>query len=304
MKRILILNITMLIGLVAFGQQQPQYTQYMYNPTLINPAYAGSKGFTSVYGLYRTQWVGLEGAPKTANISMNKPIEGSKLGYGISVLNDNIGVSDNTQLSVDLAYTLFLQNESRLAFGLKVSGNLLNVNYDKLNQYTPGEQVLQNNITNMFSPNVGAGIYYYNKSSYLGASVPMLFNTEKYDDINRDQVNQRYHMYFMGGKVFDLSYNLKFKPAFISKVVPGAPLQLDLSSNFMFNDKFVVGAAYRWSASVSALAGFQVNDRLFIGYGYDTETTRLSSYNSGSHELFLQFDIFRKNSRIDSPRFF
>lgn len=304
MKRILILNITMLIGLVAFGQQQPQYTQYMYNPTLINPAYAGSKGFTSVYGLYRTQWVGLEGAPKTANISMNKPIEGSKLGYGVSVLNDNIGVSDNTQLSVDLAYTLFLQNESRLAFGLKVSGNLLNVNYNKLNQYTPGEQVLQNNITNMFSPNVGAGIYYYNKSSYLGASVPMLFNTEKYDDINRDQVNQRYHMYFMGGKVFDLSYNLKFKPAFISKVVPGAPLQLDLSSNFMFNDKFVVGAAYRWSASVSALAGFQVNDRLFIGYGYDTETTRLSSYNSGSHELFLQFDIFRKNSRIDSPRFF
>jgi type IX secretion system PorP/SprF family membrane protein len=304
MKRILILNITMLIGLVAFGQQQPQYTQYMYNPTLINPAYAGSKGFTSVYGLYRTQWVGLEGAPKTANISMNKPIEGSKLGYGISVLNDNIGVSDNTQLSVDLAYTLFLQNESRLAFGLKVSGNLLNVNYNKLNQYTPGEQVLQNNITNMFSPNVGAGIYYYNKSSYLGASVPMLFNSEKYDDINRDQVNQRYHMYFMGGKVFDLSYNLKFKPAFISKVVPGAPLQLDLSSNFMFNDKFVVGAAYRWSASVSALAGFQVNDRLFIGYGYDTETTRLSSYNSGSHELFLQFDIFRKNSRIDSPRFF
>lgn len=294
----------MLIGLVAFGQQQPQYTQYMYNPTLINPAYAGSKGFTSVYGLYRTQWVGLEGAPKTANISMNKPIEGSKLGYGVSVLNDNIGVSDNTQLSVDLAYTLFLQNESRLAFGLKVSGNLLNVNYNKLNQYTPGEQVLQNNITNMFSPNVGAGIYYYNKSSYLGASVPMLFNTEKYDDINRDQVNQRYHMYFMGGKVFDLSYNLKFKPAFISKVVPGAPLQLDLSSNFMFNDKFVVGAAYRWSASVSALAGFQVNDRLFIGYGYDTETTRLSSYNSGSHELFLQFDIFRKNSRIDSPRFF
>ncbi len=304
MKRILILNIMLLIGLTSYGQQEPQYTQYMYNPTVVNPAYAGSKGFTSIYGLYRTQWVGLDGAPKTVNVSMNKPIEGSKLGYGVSVLNDNIGVSDDTQISVDLAYTLFLSNDSRLAFGLKASGNLLNVDYNKLNQYNPGEQVLQNNITNLFSPNVGVGLYYYNNTSYFGASVPMLFDTEKYDDVNRAQINQRYHMYFMGGKVFDLSYNLKFKPAFISKVVAGAPLQLDLSANFMFSDKFVIGAAYRWSASVSMLAGFQLSDNLFVGYGYDTETTRLSNYNSGSHELFLQFDLFRKHSRIATPRFF
>ncbi len=304
MKRILILKIMIFIGLYSYGQQEPQYTQYMYNPTMVNPAYAGSKGFTSVYGLYRTQWVGLDGAPKTANISINKPIEASKLGYGISVLNDNIGVSDDTQISVDLAYTLFLQNDSRLAFGLKVSGNLLNVNYNRLNQYNPGEQILQNNITNLFSPNVGVGFYYYNKNSYLGASVPMLFDTEKYDDVNKAQVNQRYHLYLIGGKVFDLSYNLKFKPAFISKVVAGSPLQLDLSTNFMFNEKFVIGAGYRWSSSVSMLAGFQVSDKMFVGYGYDTETTKLSNYNSGSHELFLQFDLFRKQSRIETPRFF
>lgn len=293
-----------LIGTSTYGQQEPQYTQYMYNPTVINPAYAGSKGYTSIYGLYRTQWVGLEGAPKTANISMNKPIEGSKLGYGVSVLSDKIGVSDETQIAVDLAYTLFLQNDSRLAFGLKASGNFLNIDYTRLNQYNPGEQALQNNITNQFSPNVGVGLYYYNEKSYLGASVPMLLNTEKYDDINKTQVNQRYHVYLMGGRVYDLSYNLKFKPAFVSKIVAGAPLQLDVSTNFMFNEKFIIGAAYRWSASVSMLAGFQLNDNLFIGYGYDTETTRLSNYNSGSHEIFLQFDLFRKHSKLETPRFF
>lgn len=304
MKRLFIIYILFLIGTSTYGQQEPQYTQYMYNPTVINPAYAGSKGHTSIYGLYRTQWVGLEGAPKTANISMNKPIEGSKLGYGVSVLSDKIGVSDETQIAVDLAYTLFLQNDYRLAFGLKASGNLLNIDYTRLNQYNPGEQALQNNITNQFSPNVGVGLYYYNKKSYFGASVPMLLNTEKDDDINKTQVNQRYHVYLMGGRVYDLSYNLKFKPAFVSKIVAGAPLQLDVSTNFMFNEKFVIGAAYRWSAAVSILAGFQLNDNLFIGYGYDTETTRLSNYNSGSHEIFLQFDLFRKHSKLETPRFF
>lgn len=304
MKKRFILHILFLIAFKTFAQQEPQYTQYMYNQTLINPAYAGSKGNTSIFGLYRTQWVGLDDAPKTANLSINKPIEGSKLGYGISVLNDQIGVSDETQLAVDIAYNLFFENDSRLAFGLKASGSLLNIDFSKLNQYNPGEQILQNNVSNLFSPNIGVGFFYYNKNSYLGVSAPMLFNTKKYDDINKAEVNQRYHLYLTGGKVFDLSYNLKFKPAFVSKVVAGAPLQLDLSTNFMFNEKFVLGAAYRWSASVSMLAGFQLSNTLFIGYGYDAETTRLSNYNSGSHELFLQFDLLGKQKRIETPRFF
>ncbi|RVT71106.1 type IX secretion system membrane protein PorP/SprF [Flavobacterium sufflavum] len=304
MKKIFIIYILFLIGTSIYAQQEPQYTQYMYNPTVINPAYAGSKGYTSIYGLYRTQWVGLDGAPKTANISMNKPIEGSKLGYGVSVLSDKIGVSDETQIAVDLTYNLFLQNDSRLAFGLKASGSFLNVDYTRLNQYNMGEQVLQNNITNQFSPNIGIGLYYYNKKSYLGASVPMLLDTEKYDHDNKAQVNQRYHIYLMGGRVYDLSYNLKFKPAFVSKIVSGAPLQFDLSTNFMFNEKFIIGAAYRWSASVSMLAGFQLRENLFIGYGYDTETTRLSNFNSGSHEIFLQFDLFKNHSKLETPRFF
>ncbi|NBW27752.1 MAG: type IX secretion system membrane protein PorP/SprF [Flavobacteriaceae bacterium] len=304
MKKIFISIILILLSISAQSQQEPQYTQYMYNPTLVNPAYAGSKGFTSVYGLYRAQWVGIEGAPQTINFTFNKPINASNLGYGFSIINDRIGPSDETQISVDLSYTIFFDNDYRLAFGLKTTGNLINVDYSKLNQYNQGELILQNNIVNRFSPNIGGGFYLYNKTGYFGISIPMLLDTKRYDDLSSSEVNQRNHIYFIGGKVFNLSNNIKFKPAYISKIVSGSPIQLDLSGNFLFNERFTLGAAYRLSASLSAMAGFQINDKLFIGYGYDRETTRLSNFNSGSHEIFLQFDLFENNKKIETPRFF
>lgn len=304
MKKIFISIILILLSIKAQSQQEPQYTQYMYNPTLVNPAYAGSKGYTSIYGLYRAQWVGLDGAPQTINLSLNKPISASNLGYGVSIVKDRIGPSDETQFAIDLSYSLFFDNDYRLAFGIKTTANLLNVDYSKLNQYNQGESILQNNITNRFSPNIGAGFYLYNKKGYFGASIPMLLDTKKYDDLSNSGVNQRYHLYFIGGKVFNLSNDVKFKPAFISKIVSGSPFQLDLSGNFIFNDKFTIGASYRMSSSLSAMVGFQINDKLFIGYGYDRETTKLSGYNSGSHEIFLQFNLFENNKKIETPRFF
>lgn len=300
----IVLGILLFTSVTFYGQQEPQYTQYMYNTSMINPAYSGSKGNTNIFGLYRAQWVGLDGAPATANIAMHKPIDGTKLGYGISILNDKIGPSSETQIAADLSYTIFLNKDNRLAFGMKVAGNLLNIDYTKLNQYTPGELILQNNITDRFSPNIGAGIYYYNQKSYLGLSVPMLLDTKRYDDVVNSTVNQRYHLYLMGGKVFDLNYFIKFKPAFVTKVVGGAPLQVDLSGNFLISEKFTLGVGYRWSASLSAMAGFQLSEKVFVGYGYDRETTNLLNYNSGSHEFFLQFDLFSKNQKVDSPRFF
>ena len=304
MKKIFISIILILLSIKAQSQQEPQYTQYMYNPTLVNPAYAGSKGYTSIYGLYRAQWVGLDGAPQTINLSVNKPISASNLGYGVSIVKDRIGPSDETQFAIDLSYSLFFDNDYRLAFGIKTTANLLNVDYSKLNQYNQGESILQNNITNRFSPNIGAGFYLYNKKGYFGASIPMLLDPKKYDDLSNSGVNQRYHLYFIGGKVFNLSNDVKFKPAFISKIVSGSPFQLDLSGNFIFNDKFTIGASYRMSSSLSAMVGFQINDKLFIGYGYDRETTKLSGYNSGSHEIFLQFNLFENNKKIETPRFF
>lgn len=303
MKKI-VYSLIFLLGLSASAQQEPQYTQYMYNPSVINPAYAGSLGYGSLFSLYRTQWIGLEGAPKTLNMSYHQPLESTNLGLGGNIVHDEIGPSTTTNFSVDVSYTINFENDSRLAFGIKAGGELLNIDYTKLNHYNPSDVSFRNNINSQFSPNIGAGLFYYNENSYLGLSVPMLLQTKRYDEFAYSDANRRQHFYLMGGKVFDLSYNVKFKPAFVAKMVAGAPLQVDLTGNFLINEKFTVGVAYRWSAALSALVGFKVNDRISIGYGYDRETTRLSNFNSGSHELFLQFDLFKINQQVETPRFF
>lgn len=303
MKKI-IYSLIILLGLSASAQQEPQYTQYMYNPSVINPGYAGSLGYGSLFSLYRTQWIGLEGAPKTINLSYHQPLENTNLGLGGNIVHDEIGPSTTTNLAVDVSYTIHFENESRLAFGMKVGGQLLNIDYTKLNHYNPSDVSFRNNITNQFSPNIGAGLFYYNENSYLGLSVPMMLQTKMYDEFAYSDANRRQHFYLMGGKVYDLTYNVKFKPAFVAKMVAGAPLQVDLTGNFLINEKFTVGLAYRWSAAVSALVGFKVSDRLAICYGYDRETTRLANFNSGSHELFLQFDLFKITQHIETPRFF
>lgn len=293
----------MLIGLVSYAQQDAQYTQYMYNTINVNPAYAGSRGVLSIFGLHRTQWVGLDGAPTTNAFSVNSPIANSNLGVGLSFVNDKIGPTNENTISADLSYTIQTSETYKLSFGIKGTANLFNLDVTKLNPQNSGDPLLQN-LDNDFSPNVGAGVYLHSDKLYLGASVPNFFETKRYDDNDVAVYKERMNMYFIGGYVFDLTPSLKFKPAFLTKIVEGAPLQLDVSGNFLINERFVLGAAWRWDAAVSAMAGFQVFDGLFIGYGYDLETTKLANYNSGSHEVFLRFELFKKQEKIVSPRFF
>ena len=293
----------LLTGFVSFGQQDAQYTQYMYNTINVNPAYAGSRGVMSIFGLHRTQWVGLDGAPVTNALSINSPIENSNIGVGLSFVNDRIGPTNENTISADFSYTIQTSEAYKLSFGIKGTANLFNLDVKKLNPVTDNDPSLVN-LRNYFSPNVGAGVYFHSDKLYLGASVPNFLETKRYEDNSPAIYKERLNFYLIGGYVFDLSSNLKFKPAFLTKVVEGAPLQLDLSGNFLINEKFVLGLAWRWSAAVSAMAGFQVNDGLYIGYGYDLETTKLRNYNSGSHEIFLRFELFKKAERIVSPRFF
>lgn len=300
-----------LIGstLGGFAQQDAQFTQYMYNTININPAYAGSRDALSIFGLYRTQWVGLDGAPQTGTFSINTPIEGTKLGVGLGIINDRIGPSQETNIAADVSYTVKTSERWKLAFGVKASANLLDVDFTKLSPFTSPDPRFQNNIDNKFSPNIGAGMYWYSKDSYVGLSVPNFLETKHFDRASTSSsqnfvAKERMNFYFIAGKVFPLSDDIKFKPALLSKIVSGAPLQVDLSGNFLFNEKFVLGAAYRWSAAVSLMAGFQVNPSWYIGYGYDLETTKLANFNSGSHEIFLRYELFDNYDRIISPRFF
>ena len=275
----------------------------MYNTININPAYAGSRGVMSVFGLHRTQWVGLDGAPTTNTFSLNTPISNSNLGVGFSLVNDRIGPTSDNTISADISYTIPMNEVYKLSFGIKASGNIFNLDTDKLDPAQANDPNLQN-FNNEFSPNFGAGVYFHSDKLYLGLSVPNFLQDSKYNDNEVAVFQERMNFYFIGGYVFDVSPSIKFKPAFLTKMVTGSPLQVDASANFLFFDKFMLGGAYRWDAAVSALAGFQVTDGLFIGYSYDMETTNLRRYNSGSHEVFLRFELFNKVSKMVSPRFF
>jgi type IX secretion system PorP/SprF family membrane protein len=173
----------------------------------------------------------------------------------------------------------------------------------KLDPKEAGDPSFQN-MDNKFSPNIGAGLYLHSDKAYVGFSVPNFIESKRYDSNEVAIFKERINYYFIAGYVFDLDESIKFKPALLSKMVTGAPLQVDVSGNFMFMEKLTLGVAYRWSASLSAMAGFQVSDGLYIGYGYDHETTNLRNYNSGSHEIFLRYELFRNVKKMNTPRFF
>ncbi len=306
-KRFLIFIVT-LVAASSYAQQDSQFTNYMYNTININPAYAGSRGVLSIFGLHRNQWVGLDGAPVTNTFSLNTPIRNSNIGIGFSIVNDRIGPSDENSISADVSYSVKTSEKYKLSFGVKATANLLNVDFTRLNAYNT-DILAQNNIDNKFSPNIGAGIYFHSDKTYFGLSVPNFLETKHFDKdetsfSSESVASERLHYYFIAGHVFDLSSSIKFKPALLTKVVQGAPLQVDLSANFLFNDKFTLGAAYRWDAAASLLAGFQVSNSWFIGYGYDMEVTKLANYNSGSHEIFLRYELFKNYDKVVSPRFF
>lgn len=296
------------------AQQDAQYTQYMYNTMSVNPAYAGSRGELSIAAMYRAQWVGLDGAPKTQTLNLHSPIRNSRLGYGISIVNDNIGngVVQETYFDAVMSYTLDLADDRKLSFGLKVGGNLLNLDFQQLRNFDNEPINDGADITNNFSPNFGFGVYYHTNRYYLGLSAPNMLETDYFDNSQREansvqfQSTERLNFYLITGYVFDLNYNFKFKPAFLMKAVGGAPLQLDFSGTFLLNDKFSFGAAYRWDAAASALFGFQLSDQLMLGLAYDREITELGGtrFNDGSFEVFLRFELVRSFRGLVSPRFF
>jgi len=314
-KKKLVVPLLSLFAVISglYAQQDAQYTQYMYNTMSVNPAYAGSRGQLSIAALYRAQWVGLDGAPKTQTLNIHSPIRNSRLGYGISIVNDDIGdgVVQETFFDAVVSYTIDVSLDGKLSFGLKVGGNLLNLDFNGLNNFDE-EPISGTNIENKFSPDFGLGVYYHTNAFYAGLSAPNLVATDYFDNSNRDANSvqflstDRINFYLITGYVFDLNGNLKFKPALLTKVVSGAPLQLDLSASFLFNEKFSFGAAYRWDAALSALAGFQISDQLMIGLAYDRETTELGStqFNDGSFEVFLRFELVKSFQRLVSPRFF
>jgi type IX secretion system PorP/SprF family membrane protein len=304
MKKIFSIVIVTLISVSMYSQQDSQFTQYMYNTVSFNPAYAGGRKVLSVFGLHREQWIGLEGAPSTNALSVNTPLKNSNFGVGVSILNDKIGPSDENSISADVSYSIKTSEDYRLAFGVKGTGSLLNIDFNKLSIYNEGDQNAVN-VENRFTPNFGVGLFFSSNKTYFGLSIPNLLETQHYDEQDNVKVaSEKAHIYFMAGRVFDINSDIKVRPSILTKMVNGAPLQADLSANFIYIEKFTLGVAYRWDAAISALAGFQVNDSWFIGYSYDKDTTQIAGYTSGSHEFFLRYELFKNLGKAVSPRFF
>jgi type IX secretion system PorP/SprF family membrane protein len=296
------LVLILILPTVSFGQQDPQYTQYMYNTMSINPGYAGSKDYLSFTALARTQWVGIPGAPETQTFSFHTPIGYSGLGLGVNIINDELGPSEEIYFDANISYTIRTSDNGNLAFGLRLGGRTLNLDWSK-GRFQQPDVVFNQNIDNRFLPTIGAGLYYYKEKWYAGISVPNFLRTDHYDDFIESVAAERLHYFVIAGYVFDLNDDVKFKPAGIAKIVSGAPLSIDLSANFLFSERFTAGLAYRWGDSVSGLVGLQVSEKLHVGYAYDLTTSNYRNYNTGTHEVMLTYDIL-KTPKLKSPRFF
>ncbi|AWM13414.1 type IX secretion system membrane protein PorP/SprF [Flavobacterium sp. NRK F10] len=311
MKKLLLVIITLLgISNEMLAQQDPHYTQYMYNMSVMNPAYAGSKENLALGLLYRKQWVDIEDAPTTATFFGHSPV-GKNVGLGLSVISDKIGPVEENNIYGDFSYTLNLGGEHKLAFGIKTGLTLHKVGLysDIGNGHVPdaNDPAFQENVSNTYF-NIGSGLFYYTNKYYVGFSVPNMLKSKHLDlSVNGDQYqfgSETSHYFLTGGYVFDLSQTVKFKPFFMLKSAFNVSPSLDLSANFLFNQKFEIGGTYRLDDSFGAMASYAITQNLKIGYAYDHIISDLKVTTPSSHEIILLFDLNFPKKVSSSPRFF
>ncbi|MBC6997566.1 type IX secretion system membrane protein PorP/SprF [Cytophaga sp. FL35] len=299
-----ILALLLLGALHANGQQDPQYTQYQYNPLTVNPGYAGSRGHLTLISLYRSQWQGIEGSPQTITFGMDTPI-GKFDGVGLSIIQDELGPATETYIDGNYAHQLVINNKGhRIGLGLKAGVRLFSLDFTKGIRRDQDDVAFNENVNGKVLPSIGAGAFYYSEKAYFGLSVPNLFPSEHYDREIERKADESLHINLIAGYVFDLNESLKFKPSLFAKQVFGAPISVDISGNFLLYEKLNLGVNYRWDDSVAAIFGLQISPQFNLGYAYDYTTSGLNNYNSGTHEIFLRYQWISRLNRLKSPRFF
>ncbi len=286
------------------AQQDPMYSQYMFNTLAFNPAYAGSADVFTVMALSRHQWVGFDGAPATQTFLAHSPLKVENLALGFTAINDKIGAAHQTSAYADFAYRIRTGADTRLSFGLKGGMNIYQADLASLTSVEVDPAKV--NISGQLLPNFGFGLYWHGPRYYLGASAPKLLEN-KLDAVNGNVLvttSEARHYFLMGGYVMDLSRDIKFKPSFMVRTVEGAPLSLDLNANFLLRDRIWFGAMYRLGNAFGLMGQYQVNDQLRVGYAFDLTTTRIGAYNAGTHEIMLSYDLRFVKGRTISPRYF
>ena len=306
--RHIIIILLLLLSVSSFGQQDPMFTQYMNNPQLINPAYAGSNGNLNFNGIFRKQWAGsgIDWAPTTTSLSINSPFLDYKVGVGLDFMHDDIGPLTLTGIFTDYAYHVQFQDEGTLSLGLKggfnyYQKNLTGLITDEYDHYVNDHLVVEKPLFN-----VGVGAYYYTNTYFIGASVPTLIKSSLVDSENTLEIQSRkeQHLFLTAGYVFDINTLFKFKPTTMLRMVNGSPISFELSATAIFVEKIWFGVMYRFGDAMAVHARFEVKDGFQLGYSYDLTTSELSQYNSGTHEIFFSYTIRKSGKRILSPRYF
>ena len=292
------------------AQQEVQNSLYMFNPSMLNPAYAGSRDALSGVADYRQQWVKCNGAPTTAMLALHSPLRKESLALGLNVVNDKIGASQNTALYGDFAYRIRLNdrkfgknNKQILSFGLRVGGDYYSTNLKDLIATDANDQIQANTNITKFLFNVGAGVYYYGKKHYVGLTVPKLIQNQKLSIANIES-KQLAHYYLVAGYVVTINSMLAFKPSLQVKYTQNTPISTEVNASFLFMDKFWLGAMYRHKAAIGINFMYQISDLLRVGYAYDYTTSAMTKFSPSSHELIIGFDLKGNISSCKTPRYF
>lgn len=295
-----------MLTVTAKAQQAPMYSQYMFNMMNINPAYAGSRGVVTATALYRNQWVGLDGAPKTSSLSVDMPVKEKKIGLGFQVYDDRLGIERTTGFNASYAFRIQLTESGTLSLGLQAGVLNYKANYTEARTFQPNDPAFSQNINGIL-PSAAAGIYFNSDKFYVGLSTPALLKTKiTYDNVaNVEGVSGKdLHLYLATGFVMNLNRDLVLKPSLLVKAVSGAPVEYDLNANLWIQNMIAFGFSYRTGDAYVGMAELQLSKQLRLGYAYDKTFNTLGNYNSGTHELMLRIEFGSSNGKVASPRYF
>ena len=296
----------MTIAFSAEAQQEPMYSQYMFNMLNINPAYAGSRGVGSATALYRNQWVGIQGAPQTSSLSYDMALKEKKIGLGFQLYDDRLGIERTTGLNVSYAFRIQLTESGTLSLGLQAGVLNYRANYAEVRTFQPSDPTFNQNISGIL-PAAAAGVYYNSDKFYIGLSTPALLKTKLSYNNTADissVTGRDLHLYLASGFVMNLSQDLALKPSVLVKAVSGAPVEFDLNANLWIQNILSIGASYRTGDAMVGMVELQLSNQLRMGYAYDKTFSDLGTLNSGSHELMLRFEFGSSRGKVASPRYF
>ena len=301
-----ILTFFLLFGLSLHAQQEGMFSQYMYNPSAINPGYTGSADYRMLYFQYRDQWSGVDlGSPRSFYFNYQRPGM-NKLSFGAHLMQESVGTLQQMAVGLDISYKVRLNEKGTLSIGLRPMFDYLDVDFGSLNVFNPSDPWFNVDINRRMTPNLGFGMFYYTDKTYVGISSSGLLESNHFDDDNPTNYAATYrsHFYLMAGTVLRLNDDVLLRPSFLIRYVDGVPLHADLSMTVRIVDRLEAGVSYRVSGDISGLVSFRVKPNMLFGYSYDMQLGDISDYVGATNEFFIRYEFLSLKKSISKPRFF